>query len=141
MVERDAFFTDSGGDFCGSILDVDGSGGLIEHQRTSQWVICDSWNAVCIVPFYNFMCHICAIAKGEENETGQQAGAWNRILTIGLGLCIAIPILVIALPLLASADEAFGQLLMGGGAYIERYFGATLVRFLFSVPVTFYLLD
>ena len=85
------------------------------------------------------MCHICAIANGEENETGQQAGAWNRILTIGLGLCIAIPILVIALPLLASADEAFGQLLMGGGAYIERYFGATLVRFLFSVPVTFYL--
>lgn len=115
------------------------AGGLIEHQRTSQWVICDSWNAVCIVPFYNFMCHIRAIAKGEEDETGQQAGAWNRILTIGLGLCIAIPILVIALPLLASADEAFGQLLMGGGAYIERYFGATLVRFLFSVPVTFYL--
>lgn len=115
------------------------AGGLIENQKTSQWVVCDSWNAVCIVPFYNFICHICAITKGEEDGTGQKTGVGKRILTIGLGLCIAVPILVIALPLLSSADEAFGQLLMGGGEYIGRHFGATLVRFLFSVPVTFYL--
>lgn len=115
------------------------AGGLIENQKTSQWVICDSWNAVCIVPFYNFMCHIRAITKGEEDENGQRAGVGKRILTIGLGICIAIPILVIALPLLSSADETFAQLLMGSGAYMEEHFGVTFVRFLFSIPVTFYL--
>lgn len=115
------------------------AGGLMENQRTSQWVICDSWNAVCFVPFCNFVCHICAIAKGEKDEAGQQAGIGKRILTIGLGLCIAVPILVIALPLLASADETFGQLLRESGIYVGQHLGVIFVRFLFSIPVTFYL--
>lgn len=129
------------------------NGCLLDNGKTSQWVMFDMWNALFVVPFYNFLCHgrvLLGITGGntegetqdgnksekEENTLGQGN---RRVLYVGLGLVISLPVLVIVIPLLSNADAGFQKLMMNSGMYIEKHFLFTFVRFILSLPVTFYL--
>lgn len=114
------------------------TGSFLETFRVSQWVAADSLNALVMVPFGNFACQL-KILRGRY---GAAAGGKKRTGTLGavvLGLLISIPLLLIVLPLLSSADAGFQFL----AADLFRYGGDHLllifVRALFSIPVAAYL--
>lgn len=133
------------------------NGCLLDNGKTSQWVMFDMLNALFVVPFCNFLCHGRVLlgtnggknggnAGGEAqegNEPGEETKAFEqvnrRVLYVGLGLVISLPILVIVIPLLSNADAGFQKLMLNSGMYIEEHFLFTFVRFILSLPVTFYL--
>ena len=113
------------------------SGRLLDH-RTSQWIFFDSWNALAVVPFKNFLCQMrilfgSGIGKAEE-ETGQK-----NSISILLGILLAVPALFVALPLLSSADAGFEQLVGEMVRYIQNHLLQTFIRMILAVPVSFYL--
>lgn len=116
------------------------SGGLLE-KKTSGWVVLDFCNAMFLVPFYNFLClFLVLLGRTEEKRQEPHKGsAGKTILTAGLGLVIAVPVLMIVLPLLGSADAGFERMLRGSGTYFREHFMVILVRMLFALPVSSYL--
>ena len=131
------------------------SGRLLEEGKTSRWIFFDLWNAGIFVPFSNFGCQLRVLLGGERDGTGTEeikgavpeekagAGGGARRMRyaagIGCGLILAIPLLMIVLPLLSSADARFEAALGGLGIYLSEHFLATLIRILFSLPVSAYL--
>lgn len=131
------------------------SGRLLEEGKTSRWIFFDLWNAGIFVPFSNFGCQLRVLLGGERAGTGTEeikgavpeekagAGGGARRMRyaagIGCGLILAIPLLMIVLPLLSSADARFEAALGGLGIYLSEHFLATLIRILFSLPVSAYL--
>lgn len=115
------------------------TGGLMGKQKTSQWVVCDSLNALFVVPFSNFMCHVRVLLGESVKREGSKKSLAAKVLPIGLGICISIPILIIALPLLASADPMFGKMIMNSSFYISENLTVYVVQIILSLPVTAYL--
>lgn len=119
------------------------SGRLLGGGRTSQWVFFDGWNALAAVPFLNFFCQARVLftnpAKGAETEQGEQQKKENRAGGILLGILIAVPLLMIVLPLLAGADAGFERLAGNLVRYMERHFLITFIKILFAIPVSLYL--
>lgn len=115
------------------------SGRLLKGGRTSEWVFFDGWNALAAVPFCNFGSQLRVLFGREPGEEGEQKTSMGKAGGICLGILITVPVLVIILPLLVSADAGF-QSLMGDLAY---YTSANLteifVRMIFAIPVSFYL--
>lgn len=114
------------------------TGALSEGCRTSQWVAADLLNALFIVPLANFTCHIHAlkatvVGKEDEEQTPHRLGA------VLLGLAIAMPLLIIILPLLASADAGFERIVTEALRYMDEHFLFAMFRILLSLPVTAYL--
>lgn len=120
--------------------------GLIGTQgRTSGFFPLDALNALVIVPFGNFFCHVRVLfhASHPENRTKFR----RRALSVLLGIVLAIPLLAIVLPLLARADTAFSgifdTLFRSIETMLHNLFGPSLptfvVRFVVSMPVTAYL--
>lgn len=110
------------------------TGNLIEEGKSSQWVIADGLNALLVVPFCNFGCQAYIIkASLHKSKFGK------TLMAIGLGLCIAVPILVIALPLLAKADVGFAEMIREIWAYLYKYLFENVVRIIMSLPVSAYL--
>ena len=58
---------------------------------------------------------------------------------IFLGIVMAVPILLIVLPLLSSADEGFQRILQNSGVYIQEHFLYNLARMILALPVAAYL--
>ena len=114
------------------------SGRLLKGGQTSQWVFFDGWNALAVVPFCNFGCQIRVLFEGGRQEDASK-GKSGRFGGVFLGVLIAIPVLVVILPLLSSADDGFQRLLGSLGGYIGDHLLANLVRMLFAVPVSLYL--
>ena len=52
---------------------------------------------------------------------------------------MAVPILLIVLPLLSSADEGFQRMLQSSGVYIQEHFLYNLARMILALPVAAYL--
>ena len=131
------------------------SGRLLEEGKTSSWIFFDLWNAGVFVPFSNFCCQLRVLLGGGRSGTGTgeikgevpegkagAAGTGSRLryaAGIGCGLLLAIPVLMIVLPLLSSADARFEAILGNLGIYLSEHFLVTLIRILFSLPVSAYL--
>lgn len=113
------------------------SGRLLGNGRTSQWVFFDGWNALFLVPFGNFGCQIRALSFRAGEESGQKGT--GKVRAVLLGIVIAIPVLVIILPLLSSADAAFQSLVGDLGDWTSEHLWLIFVRAAFAVPVSFYL--
>lgn len=115
------------------------SGRLLDG-RTSQWVFFDGWNALAAVPFGNFGCQVRVLffSGEEETEEGKRRrhGAAASVL---LGVLLAVPALIIILPLLSSADAGFEHLAGELVRYIEEHLLMTFIRIIFAVPVSLYL--
>lgn len=118
------------------------TGRLLQQGKTSEWFAFDCWNAFFQVPFTNFICQIRVLLGNEKQEqeedeksrTGGRAG-----LAVLLGLGLAIPVLLIVLPLLSRADAGFELLVGDLVRYMEEHLLSVFLRFLFSVPVSLYL--
>lgn len=120
------------------------SGRLLKDGQTSRWVFFDGCNALAVVPFSNFGCQ--ARILFHAPDAGQKEGqkkVSGKAGSVFLGIVIVIPVLVIILPLLSSADAGFQSLmkeLTGNLAdYISDHLLVILVRMIFAVPVSFYL--
>lgn len=114
------------------------SGRLLKGGQTSQWIFFDGWNALAVVPFCNFGCQIRVLFHSAEPKEGQQktSGKTGPIL---LGLVLVIPVLVIILPLLSSADAGFQSLFGNLAEHISDHLLDIFVRMLFAIPVSCYL--
>lgn len=113
------------------------SGRLLQDGKTSRWILFDGWNAFAAVPFGNFGSQI-QVFLDKKQKDGQEK-ADHPILAILLGIVIAIPVLVIILPLLSSADAGFERLIGGMAEYIREHLLIVLLRGVFAIPVSFYL--
>lgn len=115
------------------------SGRLLDGEKTSKWVLFDGWNAMIIVPFFNFTCqaHV-LLGRREEAEDGRKGrvGSWAAVL---LGVALSIPALIIVLPLLSSADAGFERLAGDLVNYMEMHLLSVFLRMIFAVPVSAYL--
>lgn len=116
------------------------SGRLLEEKKTSKWIFFDICNSMAVVPFCNFLCQVKVLfgtcrteGEGKEKSTG---GIGRAVL---LGMVIAIPLLLIILPLLSSADAGFEYLIGNAAAFIEEHLLSILLRLLFALPVSAYL--
>lgn len=114
------------------------SGRLLKDGKTSQWIFFDGWNALAVVPFCNFGCQI-RVLFGKDRQGDAPKGKAGVLGAVFLGLVIAVPVLVIVLPLLSSADAGFQELLGNFGSYISQHLLAVFVRMIFAVPVSLYL--
>lgn len=115
------------------------SGRLLRDGKTSEWVFFDGWNALVLVPFWNFGSQIHALASRRPGEEGKEKPRTGQVGGIFLGILITIPALLIILPLLISADAGFqslmGELLSCMGASLTGVFW----RMIFALPVSLYL--
>lgn len=138
-------------------------GCMMEEGRTSQWAAADFWNSIWVVPFGNFSCYFHVLSSGGEEQPGKDAkdtetgekpeqdggrgeGQANlrrlgikKIGAVFGGLLLSVPILFVVLPLLASADDNFGRLVLELPEKISGDIWSFLVRAVFSLPVTAYL--
>lgn len=114
------------------------SGRLLKDRRTSEWVFFDGWNALAAVPFCNFGSQIRTLFYRETREEEQETPS-GKAGGIFLGILITIPVLVIILPLLTSADAGFQSLMGNLTFYISENLMEVFVRMLFAVPVSLYL--
>ncbi len=125
------------------------SGRLLQSHRTSEWVACDVWNALIIVPFSNFTCQFRILfgketEKTETEKERETAKSEDRVKQSNFsgvicGIVIAIPLLCIILPLLSSADEGFQMMFSNLGQFVTEHFGVFLLRLVFAIPVSMYL--
>ena len=116
------------------------SGRLLDEKKTSGWVFFDVCNSIAVVPFCNFLCQIKALfgnCRTEDEGKEKSTGATGRAVL--LGMVIAIPVLLIILPLLSSADAGFEYLVGNAAAFIEEHLLSILLRLLFALPVSAYL--
>ena len=112
-------------------------GCLLENDRTSQWAVADFWNGIWRIPFGNFACYFHVLAGGGE-KTSQKAGV-RKLGAILCGFLLAIPVLLVVLPLLSSADDNFSRLLTGFMDNFSENVLSFVLRAVFSLPVTAYL--
>lgn len=112
-------------------------GCLLENDRTSQWAAADFWNGIWRIPFGNFACYFHVLAGGGE-KTSQKAGV-RKLGAILCGFLLAIPVLLVVLPLLSSADNNFSRLLTGFMDNFSENVLSFVLRAVFSLPVTAYL--
>ena len=110
---------------------------LLENDRTSQWAAADFWNGIWRIPFGNFACYFQVLAGGGE-KTSQKAGV-RKLGAILCGFLLAIPVLLVVLPLLSSADDNFSRLLTGFMDNFSENVLSFVLRTVFSLPVTAYL--
>lgn len=113
------------------------SGRLIE-KRTSGFVFFDGWNALAAVPFLNFTCQL-RVLLGKDNRENINETKGHQMLTVALGIVLAIPALLIILPLLSSADAGFEYMAGNIVEYIQQHLIVTLIRMVFAIPVAAYL--
>lgn len=116
------------------------SGRLLLNRKTSQWLFFDWWNSIVIVPFYNFNCHF-SIISGRANgkKKNKDKKEENQVISILIGLAIAVPFLIIILSLLSRADAAFENIVGNIVRYISEHLLLTFVRILLAIPVACYL--
>lgn len=115
------------------------SGRLLDGKKTSRWVVFDGWNAMVIVPFFNFTCQAhTLLGSREETEDGkkERGGTWAAVL---LGVVLSVPVLFVVLPLLSSADAGFERLAGDLVNYMEMHLLSVFLRMIFAVPVSAYL--
>lgn len=116
------------------------SGRLLDGGKTSRWVFFDGWNALAVVPFCNFFCQTyILLGTGQGKKAEEEKNDGGSVRAVLLGLVIAIPVLLIILPLLSSADAGFEHLVGNLVSYMEEHLLSFFLRMLFAIPVSAYL--
>lgn len=106
--------------------------------KSSQLLFFDGLNALFVIPFGNFGC-LFRILFHKRELTEDDAKKENKVLSVFIGLAIAIPVLLIILPLLSKADAGFEKAVGALVSFIKEHFLATILRIVFAVPVACYL--
>ena len=111
----------------GALMDESG-------QKTSNWLLFDVLNAQLIVPYGNFAAHAKVLLRSvRKTKMGR------TLLSVLLGVALAVPVFCWVLPLLSSADAGFAAMLEKFIAQFYENFYEFFVKFILSVPVTAFL--
>ena len=113
------------------------SGHMLVQGKTSQFVFFDWWNSIAVVPFGNFTCQF-RVLFGNDKQNGKEDKE-HQALAVLLGAVIAIPALLIILPLLSRADAGFEKIVGELIDYIAEHLFLTIMRIILAVPVASYL--
>ena len=112
------------------------AGGVSLRGGTSSLLPWDLLNSFIIVPFGNFFSMIrCVFGGWNVKKEGLGKRVWSVIL--GLGALLALLLLV--LPMLASADAGFEALLARMGAWFRLDWDVNVFQLVLALPVGFYL--
>ena len=104
--------------------------GVLYGGKTGNWLPFDCLSALLVVPAANFPAAFRALLdKRGGGKTRRQVGM------VLLGVCIAVPLLALVLPLLASADQMFAEGMRQTGTWFLNNCGDVLLRLILAVPV------
>ena len=110
------------------------SGRLTDHGRTSAFLWADLLTALCLMPLQNL--------PAQYQVLGKRMGKDRKGVLLGhilLGLLLAVPLLLVILPLLSRADPAFEAMLSFFFDWITVNLQEVLLRLLFALPVSAFL--
>lgn len=124
--------------FTAAYWTLSASGRLLLEKETSQWLFFDWWNSIAVVPFCNFGCQFQILLEKSSVQRDEKKKE-NPVISILIGLAIAIPALLIILPLLSRADAGFENLVGDLLLYVSDHLFLTLIRIILAVPVASYL--
>lgn len=114
--------------------------GRLAKRDTSNWLFFDGLNALCIVPFGNFVRLPAALVRAVQHYAGGGRRAAKRAGAVLGGVLLALVVLMIAVPLLAAADDRFaGQVLAFTLAVRDLWSSEELWWWAFSLPVMLFL--
>ena len=113
------------------------SGHMLLQGKTSQFVFFDWWNSIAVVPFCNFTCQFRVLFG--NNKQDEKEDKEHQVLAVLLGMVIAVPALLIILPLLSRADAGFERIVGELIDYIAEHLFLTIMRIILAVPVASYL--
>lgn len=94
----------------------------------------DLLNQLFRVPFHNFFCgfqSVKALRRGERKD--------DRLINVSLGLVLCVPVLIVVVWLLSSADLAFARMMDWVGELFTERFWEYFVKVLLGIPVACYL--
>ena len=113
------------------------SGRLLHNGETSNLIFFDWWNSMGMVPFSNIICQYRALLAKNPEKSDEKSG--NQIFSILLGVVIAMPMLLIILPLLSTADAGFEELLGRFTVELRSEFWLFCIKMFLAIPVAAYL--
>lgn len=113
------------------------SGHMLLQGKTSQFVFFDWWNSIAVVPFCNFTCQFRVLFGNNKQDVKEDKE--HQVLAVLLGMVIAVPALLIILPLLSRADAGFERIVGELIDYIAEHLFLTIMRIILAVPVASYL--
>ena len=104
--------------------------GVLYGGKTGNWLPFDCLSALLVVPVTNLPA---AFRTLLAERSGSKAR--HKVGLILLGVCIAVPLLALILPLLASADQFFADGMRQTGTWLVNNCGNVLLRMILAVPV------
>ncbi len=122
--------------FCTAVYSIIAAAGVQILGKTGNLLFLDGLNALFAIPFRNFLMQFrCLAALPKERGKGK------KILSVVLGIALALLVLAVITPLLLEADSGgFSRLLHGAEAFLARFFYQfQVMQILLSIPVSAYL--
>ena len=110
------------------------TGRLTDQGKTSAFLWADLLTALCLMPLQNL--------PAQYQVLGKRIGKNRKSIFLGhilLGLLLAVPLLLVILPLLSRADLAFEAMLAFFFDWITGNLLEVLLRLLFALPVSAFL--
>lgn len=113
--------------------------GLLILGKTSNWALLDGYNALFVIPLYNFSSQYTGLAFLARNK--QTRG--KEIFHVALGLVLSLIVVMMVLPLLMEADSGgFAKIVNGiiaGFHGIGQGFWETFWELILAIPVAAYI--
>ena len=125
--------------FCAAVYYVICATGQLILRNTSNWLFLDGINGLFVIPFKNFGCQYKSLASPKyiKRYLGRQ------ILSITLGLLLALLVAGMVLPLLMRADSGgFSKIANGIYEYyrwVQNQFMDIILQVILAVPIAAYL--
>lgn len=125
--------------FCSAVYYVIYASGQLILSNTSNWLLLDGINGLFVIPFKNFGCQYKSLSSPQyiKRSLGRQ------ILSITLGLLLALLVAGMVLPLLMRADSGgFSKIANGIYEYyrwVQNQFMDIIISCILAIPIAAYL--
>ncbi|NLM42959.1 MAG: DUF4173 domain-containing protein [Clostridiales bacterium] len=125
--------------FCSAVYYVIIASGRLILSNTSNWIFLDGVNGLLVIPFKNFGCQYKSLSLFQYKKKG----LIKQILSVALGLLLALSVTGMVFPLLMRADSG-GFYIIASHMYefyqrIQNHFMNTIVNIILAIPVAAYL--
>lgn len=120
--------------FIGAYFTMSAAGALID-SKTSSWIVRDVCKALFTVPFGNYG----SIFSVIRYSSGKKSSLWKKLLYILIGVALSIPVLMVIIPLLSSADAQMSLWFSKLYNTVFDNIGIYLLRFIISIPFSMYI--
>lgn len=125
--------------FCAAVYYVLCATGQLIQFNTSNWLFLDGINGLFVIPFKNFFCQYKSLSASKHIKRG----LGRQVLSIIIGLLLALLIAGMVLPLLMRADSGgFYKIAYGIYEYyrwMQNQFRDIILQGLLAIPIAAYL--